>query len=111
LAELDKPTYAGLQRREAPQATLDQIARVHDRKYAEELLARVPTKSYVALDPDTYLSPGSGEAALHAAGAVVAAVDEVIKNAGNAFCAVRPPGHHAEHASAIGFCIFNNVAI
>jgi acetoin utilization deacetylase AcuC-like enzyme len=64
------------------------------------------------LDPDTIISPGSGEAALRAAGALVAAVDAVVAGeARNAFCAVRPPGHHAEAARAMGFCLFNNVAV
>ncbi|MDX2027346.1 MAG: histone deacetylase family protein [Alphaproteobacteria bacterium] len=112
LAELDKPDYAALQRREAPAATLDQIARVHDRTYAEDILSLVPKQGYAPLDSDTALSPHSGEAALRAAGAACAAVNEVMAGkATNAFCAVRPPGHHAEHATAMGFCFFNNIAI
>jgi acetoin utilization deacetylase AcuC-like enzyme len=72
----------------------------------------VPQSGHVAIDADTVLSPASGAAALRAAGAVVAAVDAVMaKEADNAFCAVRPPGHHAEPGRAMGFCLFNNVAI
>src|SRR6202035_5184369 len=67
---------------------------------------------HVGIDADTILSPASGAAALRAAGAVVAAVDAVVsKEADNAFCAVRPPGHHAEPQRAMGFCLFNNAAI
>jgi acetoin utilization deacetylase AcuC-like enzyme len=116
IAELSKPEYKELKRYVAPKATIDQIARVHDRKYVENILARVPKAElgqvFIALDADTGLSPGSGEAALRAAGAVIAAVDEVLGGSSkNAFCGVRPPGHHAEYAKAMGFCLFNNVAI
>ncbi|HEY3920460.1 MAG TPA: histone deacetylase family protein [Stellaceae bacterium] len=112
LEALAAPAFAKLTRREAPLATPSQIARVHPGDFAEQLLARVPREGYVALDPDTVLSPRSGEAALRAAGAAVAAVDAVIAGEGqNAFCAVRPPGHHAEPRRAMGFCLFNNVAI
>jgi acetoin utilization deacetylase AcuC-like enzyme len=72
----------------------------------------VPTSGYQGLDADTVLSPGSGEAALRAAGAMVAATDAVVSGTHtNAFCAVRPPGHHAEPNRSMGFCLFNNVAI
>jgi acetoin utilization deacetylase AcuC-like enzyme len=72
----------------------------------------VPRQGHAAIDADTVLSPGSGEAALRAAGAVCAAVDAVMAGeATNAFCAVRPPGHHAEPERAMGFCLFNSVAI
>ena len=112
LAELEKPDYAALIRREAPQATIEHITRVHDPAYIGRILKHVPQKGYAQLDPDTALSPGSGEAALRAAGALIAAVDDVMSGKiKNAFCAVRPPGHHAEHAQAMGFCLFNNVAI
>jgi acetoin utilization deacetylase AcuC-like enzyme len=76
------------------------------------VLEAIPTEGYVLLDGDTTASPGSGEAALRAAGALIAAIDAVINGeAANAFCAVRPPGHHAESDQAMGFCLFNNVAI
>ena len=76
------------------------------------MLGAVPSSGHVGIDSDTILSPASGAAALRAAGAVVAAVDAVVaKEADNAFCAVRPPGHHAEPERAMGFCLFNNAAI
>jgi len=112
LEALDAPEFARLDRREAPEASLDDIARVHPRGFVERLLAAVPKAGYVGIDADTVLSPESGRAALRAAGAVVAAVDAVVAGeADNAFCAVRPPGHHAEPLRAMGFCLFNNVAI
>ena len=112
LEALDAPEFARLDRREAPEASLDDIARVHPRGFVERLLAAVPASGHVGIDADTVLSPQSGRAALRAAGAVVAAVDAVVAGeADNAFCAVRPPGHHAEPLRAMGFCLFNNVAI
>lgn len=112
LAALAAPAFAKLARREAPRASLEQIALVHPPDFAERLLALVPQQGYAAIDADTVLSPGSGEAALRAAGACIAAVDAVMKgDVRNAFCAVRPPGHHAEPHHAMGFCLFNNVAI
>jgi acetoin utilization deacetylase AcuC-like enzyme len=112
LLALDEPEFAKLERREAPLAEIAQVTRVHDKSYASDLLTRVPQRGWVALDGDTLMSAGSGEAALRAAGAMVAAVDLVLKNgAANAFCGVRPPGHHAESDMAMGFCLFNNVAI
>jgi acetoin utilization deacetylase AcuC-like enzyme len=112
LAALDDPEFARLERREAPEAALDDLLRVHPRRHVERILGAVPRSGHVGIDADTILSPASGEAALRAAGAVVAAVDAVVsKEADNAFCAVRPPGHHAEPQKAMGFCLFNNAAI
>ena len=112
LAALDDPEFARLERCEAPQATRADLLRVHPRRHVERILAAVPKTGHVGIDADTVLSPASGEAALRAAGAVVAAVDAVMaKQADNAFCAVRPPGHHAEPQRAMGFCLFNNAAI
>lgn len=112
LAALAAGEFAALERREAPRAEIDDIARVHPREFVEALLAAVPAEGYVGIDPDTILSPASGEAALRAAGAVCAAVDAVVAGeAGSAFCAVRPPGHHAEPDRAMGFCLFNSVAV
>ena len=112
LAALDEPEFARLERREAPEADFDDLLRVHSRRHVERTLGAVPRSGHVGIDPDTILSPASGAAALRAAGAVVAAVDAVVaKEADNAFCAVRPPGHHAEPERAMGFCLFNNAAI
>jgi acetoin utilization deacetylase AcuC-like enzyme len=112
LAALDTPEFASLIRREAPLADHGLIERVHPASFVESYLAAVPKSGYAMIDGDTILSPGSGEAALRAAGALCAAVDAVMAGEGaNAFCAVRPPGHHAEPTQAMGFCLFNNVAI
>jgi acetoin utilization deacetylase AcuC-like enzyme len=112
LVALDQPDFARLERREAPTVDIADLARVHPRAHIERLLAAVPQSGHAALDADTILSPRSAAAALHAAGAVTAAVDAVIAGeADNAFCAVRPPGHHAEPRRAMGFCLFNNIAI
>ena len=112
LAALEAEDFAALDRREAPHASVEQIARVHPRDFVEAVLAAIPESGLSGLDADTLVSPGSGEAALRAAGAVCAAVDAVMAGeADNAFCAVRPPGHHAEPQRAMGFCLFNNVAV
>src|SRR6516225_6362173 len=112
LDALADPEFDRLDRREAPEATLEDLLRVHPRPHVERLLRAVPKSGHVGIDADTVLSPASGEAALRAAGAVVAAVDAVVAREGdNAFCAVRPPGHHAEPLQAMGFCLFNNAAI
>ncbi len=112
LAALEGEDFMFLDRREAPRATRAQLALAHPLAYVEALLQSIPADGLSPIDADTIVSPGSGEAALRAAGAVVAAVDAVArKEARNAFCAVRPPGHHAEPAQAMGFCLFNNVAV
>src|SRR5436305_9065215 len=112
LAALDDPEFARLERCEAPEAAREDLLRVHPRRHVEGILAAVPKTGHVGIDADTVLSPASGEAALRAAGAVAAAVDAVVAgDADNAFCAVRPPGHHAEPQRAMGFCLFNNAAI
>ncbi len=112
LAALRQPEFAALAWRDAPEATLDAIGRVHDPRYVQTVLAAVPTEGYVRIDPDTALGAGTGVAMLRAAGAATAAVDAVMAGeVANAFCAVRPPGHHAERARAMGFCFFNNAAI
>lgn len=112
LTALAQPEFAALDRREAPRADLEDIARIHPRPHIEHILNSVPRSGHIAIDADTVMSPGSGEAALRAAGAVCAAVDAVVAGkATNAFCAVRPPGHHAEPLHPMGFCLFNNVAI
>ena len=112
LAALEGPEFSSLKRFEAPEATIDQIARVHPLSYIEDVLAAVPASGYAYLDPDTVVSPGSGAAMVRAAGALCAAIDAVaLGQLTNAFCAIRPPGHHAEPDRAMGFCLFNNVAI
>jgi acetoin utilization deacetylase AcuC-like enzyme len=112
LTALDQPEFSRLERREAPEATLDDLALIHPPQHVRRVLGAVPKSGHVGIDADTVLSPGSGAAALRAAGAVVAAVDAVVaREADNAFCAVRPPGHHAEPERAMGFCLFNNAAI
>jgi acetoin utilization deacetylase AcuC-like enzyme len=104
--------FRGLKRVRAPRARLGALARVHDRSYIRALLAAIPETGFVRIDSDTALSPGSGEAALRAAGACVQAVNLVMAGeVHNAFCAVRPPGHHAGPARAMGFCLINNVAV
>ena len=102
--------------REAPVVTTAQLARAHSANYVSEILDLLQqvklTGTTRALDPDTVAAPGTLAAALRAAGAAVAATDDVIAGrASNAFCAVRPPGHHATRDNAMGFCFFNNVAV
>ena len=112
LQALDHDRYATLDRIEAPLATREQLLRAHSVTHVEHILASAPLDGTHRLDEDTLMSPGSVEAALRAAGAVVAAVDAVLTGATQrAFCAVRPPGHHATRDQAMGFCLFNNIAV
>jgi len=102
---------ADLVRVTAPLAAEDDLLRVHPRAYLDSIRAASPAEGWAALDPDTYLSPGSVAAAFRGAGAAIRAVDMVMAGeAANAFCATRPPGHHAERETAMGFCFFGNVA-
>ena len=104
--------YSYLQHHDAPEVTRDQLLRVHDAAYIDSIIAAAPSAGIIALDGDTLMNPYTYPAALRAAGAVVMAVDLVMAGkVENAFCNVRPPGHHAERGRAMGFCIFNNVAV
>ena len=97
---------------DAPEVTAEQLLRVHTREHVESVSAMIPDSGYARLDPDTIVSPNSLAAAFRAAGAVIAAVDLVATGEmDSAFCAVRPPGHHAESNRAMGFCLFNNIAV
>ena len=101
-----------LTRFDAPLATEEQLARVHPPEYVRAIREVAPASGTIHLDPDTAMNPHSLQAALRAAGAAVLATDLVLeKKASSAFCAVRPPGHHACRARPMGFCIFNNVAV
>ncbi len=112
LEALDQDRFAALDRIEAPRASRAQLERVHDAALIDLVHAAAPAEGYAQLDGDTVMSPESLEAALRAAGAVCAAVDAVLQGtAARAFCAVRPPGHHATRDTAMGFCLFNNVAV
>jgi len=113
LAALEAAGLAGsLLAREAPEAQREQLERVHEREHVDLIFESAPASGYAYLDPDTSMNAKSLSAALRAAGAVVAATDLVMAGeVTRAFCAVRPPGHHATRARPMGFCLFNNVAI
>ncbi|GGH39255.1 Acetoin utilization deacetylase AcuC [Cribrihabitans marinus] len=101
-----------LERVTAPMAAEDDILRIHPAAHLDMLRRTSPERGFARIDGDTFLSPGSLAAAFRAAGAAVRAVDMVLGGeAPNAFCAVRPPGHHAEHDTAMGFCLFGNAAL
>lgn len=104
--------YDLLLHRDAPRAGVEHLLRVHPLHYVEDLANRSPAEGLVHVDPDTWMCPDTFEAALRAAGANVLAVDLVLGGVvSRAFCNVRPPGHHAERATTMGFCFFNNVSV
>lgn len=97
---------------DAPEVTEEQLLRVHTARYLERVRRLAPTQGHAYLDPDTVLSPGTLAAARRAAGAVVHGVDRIASGEfDSVFCAVRPPGHHAEPDRSMGFCIYNNIAV
>jgi acetoin utilization deacetylase AcuC-like enzyme len=116
LHALEAREFGGLMRLEAALAGEESLLRAHTRSEIDQVLrvhaAEAERNGHSYIDGDTSMSPGSAQAALRAAGSVISAVEEVAAGRiGNAFCAVRPPGHHAERDRAMGFCLFNNIAI
>lgn len=109
---LKEVPYATLPRAKAAAAGEDQLLLAHPYHYIERIRASIPEKGHAEIDADTIVSPGSWDAALHAAGAVCGAIDDVASGkTTRAFCAMRPPGHHAEPSNSMGFCLFNNIFI
>jgi len=97
---------------DAPRVAREHLERVHDPSYIDAIIAKSPRQGFARLDPDTAMNPHTLDAAMHAAGAAVHATDLVMRGrVRRAFCNVRPPGHHAERGRAMGFCIFNNIAV
>lgn len=109
---LDDPHFDALTKLEAPMGDVETILHAHPEEYLNMVRDAIPDAGITRIDNDTVASPGSWEAALRGVGASNAAVDAVMSGqAQNAFCAIRPPGHHAERSTAMGFCLFNNVVI
>lgn len=109
---LDEAPFSALPRVEAPAAGEDRLLLAHSYQYIDHVREMIPDRGHEQIDADTIISPKSWDAAMHAAGAVCQAVDDVVTGqASRAFCAMRPPGHHAEPAMSLGFCLFNNIFI
>jgi len=109
---LEAEDFMLLHRQDAPAVTDEQLLRAHPQEHIDRVFRTIPDEGHRHFDGDTIVSPGSGEAARRAAGGVVVAVDAImLGEVNNAFVAVRPPGHHAEAARAMGFCLFNNTAV
>ncbi|MFN3955603.1 MAG: histone deacetylase family protein [Pararhodobacter sp.] len=112
LRALDTPAFAALRRHQARPGAVDELLRCHPQDYIDSIRAAIPAQGSHQLDEDTHVSPGSWDAALGGLGATLGALDAVLcGQAHNAFAAIRPPGHHAETAKPMGFCLFGNVAI
>ena len=103
-----------LTQKDATQASKADLYRAHDIAYVNDVFAKAPTAhdEHIWLDPDTVMTAGTLEAALYAAGSGINGIDEIMQQANQrVFCAIRPPGHHATRSAAMGFCIFNNIAV
>ena len=112
MSALAEERFSSLDRQDAPIGERTELLRCHPEDYVNSIEAAIPAEGSRSLDPDTHVSPGSLEPALRAVGGCCEAVDAVIQgSASNAFVAMRPPGHHAETARAMGFCLFGNIAI
>ncbi len=111
LAQLEKSKKVTIQLQQAPLATKEQLALAHSRQYVESLFATAPTEGIRLFEEDTAMMPATLNAALRAAGSTIAAVDVTMEHNQPVFCAIRPPGHHAEIAMPMGFCFFNNIAV